>query len=52
MLLRERDVHAVAATRAAGGKVAITLSDPFCVERHRAVGAKGVRCRPGPRRRA
>ncbi len=27
---------AIAATRAAGGKVAITLSDPFCVERHRA----------------
>jgi sugar/nucleoside kinase (ribokinase family) len=26
---------AVRATRAAGGKVAITLSDPFCVERHR-----------------
>ncbi len=26
---------AIAATRAAGGKVAITLSDPFCVERHR-----------------
>lgn len=27
---------AIRATRAAGGKVAITLSDPFCVERHRA----------------
>ena len=26
---------AIAATREAGGKVAITLSDPFCVERHR-----------------
>ncbi len=26
---------AVRATRRAGGKVAITLSDPFCVERHR-----------------
>lgn len=26
---------AIRATRAAGGKVAITLSDPFCVERHR-----------------
>jgi sugar/nucleoside kinase (ribokinase family) len=27
--------RAIQATRAAGGKVAITLSDPFCVERHR-----------------
>ncbi len=27
---------AIRATRSAGGKVAITLSDPFCVERHRA----------------
>ena len=27
---------AICATRASGGKVAITLSDPFCVERHRA----------------
>jgi sugar/nucleoside kinase (ribokinase family) len=26
---------AIRATRAAGGKVAITLSDPFCAERHR-----------------
>jgi sugar/nucleoside kinase (ribokinase family) len=26
---------AIRAARAAGGKVAITLSDPFCVERHR-----------------
>ncbi|SFJ22350.1 adenosine kinase [Albimonas pacifica] len=26
---------AVAATKAAGGKVSITLSDPFCIERHR-----------------
>jgi sugar/nucleoside kinase (ribokinase family) len=26
---------AVRATRAAGGRVGITLSDPFCVERHR-----------------
>lgn len=26
---------AVRATRSAGGRVAITLSDPFCVERHR-----------------
>ncbi|TYO90640.1 adenosine kinase [Oceanicella actignis] len=26
---------AIAAAKAAGGKVALTLSDPFCVERHR-----------------
>ncbi len=26
---------AIAATKSAGGKVAITLSDPFCIERHR-----------------
>lgn len=28
-------VSAVGATKAAGGKVSLTLSDPFCVERHR-----------------
>ena len=28
--------RAIDATRGAGGKVALTLSDPFCVERHRA----------------
>ncbi|GHA86490.1 adenosine kinase [Algimonas arctica] len=28
-------VHAAEVARAAGGKVAITLSDPFCVARHR-----------------
>lgn len=28
-------VHAAEVARAAGGKVAITLSDPFCVSRHR-----------------
>jgi sugar/nucleoside kinase (ribokinase family) len=28
-------VSAVVATKAAGGKVSLTLSDPFCVERHR-----------------
>lgn len=28
-------VHAAEVARAAGGKVAVTLSDPFCVERHR-----------------
>ncbi len=27
---------AIAATKGAGGRVALTLSDPFCVERHRA----------------
>ena len=26
---------AIAATKSAGGKVSITLSDPFCIERHR-----------------
>lgn len=29
-------VHAAEVAHAAGGKVAVTLSDPFCVERHRA----------------
>lgn len=28
-------VHAAEVARASGGKVAVTLSDPFCVERHR-----------------
>lgn len=28
--------RAIAATRAGGGKVALTVSDPFCVDRHRA----------------
>ncbi len=28
-------VHAAEVARAAGGKVAVTLSDPFCVDRHR-----------------
>ncbi|MEO1686828.1 MAG: adenosine kinase [Pseudomonadota bacterium] len=28
---------AIAACKAAGGKVAITLSDPFCIERHRSL---------------
>ncbi len=28
-------VHAVELTKAAGGKAALTLSDPFCVDRHR-----------------
>ena len=28
---------AIAGTKAAGGKVSITLSDPFCIERHRSL---------------
>ena len=31
---------AIAATRSAGGKVSITLSDPFCIERHREAFAR------------
>ena len=31
----EAFARAIAATRGAGGKVALTLSDPFCVHRHR-----------------
>lgn len=31
----EAFAKAIAATKRAGGKVALTLSDPFCVERHR-----------------
>ncbi len=31
----EAFAKAIAAAKAAGGKVALTLSDPFCVERHR-----------------
>ncbi|MGB0959673.1 MAG: adenosine kinase [Halocynthiibacter sp.] len=31
----EAFAKAIAATKGAGGKVSITLSDPFCVERHR-----------------
>ncbi len=34
---------AVAATKGAGGKVSITLSDPFCIERHRAAFARMLR---------
>jgi sugar/nucleoside kinase (ribokinase family) len=34
---------AVRAAKAAGGKVAITLSDPFCVERHRAEFLRMIR---------
>ncbi len=33
---QEAFARAISACRGAGGKVAITLSDPFCVERHRA----------------
>lgn len=32
----EAFARAIAAARGAGGRVALTLSDPFCVERHRA----------------
>lgn len=32
--------RAIALARAAGGRVALTLSDPFCVERHRAAFAQ------------
>ncbi len=31
----EAFARAIAACRAAGGRVALTLSDPFCIERHR-----------------
>ncbi len=34
---------AVRAAKSAGGKVAITLSDPFCVERHRAAFLEMIR---------
>ncbi|MEO0388718.1 MAG: adenosine kinase [Pseudomonadota bacterium] len=34
---------AISAAKAAGGKVAITLSDPFCVERHRAAFLEMIR---------
>jgi sugar/nucleoside kinase (ribokinase family) len=32
----EAFARAISATKGAGGRVALTLSDPFCVERHRA----------------
>ncbi len=35
--------RAIAAARGAGGKVAITLSDPFCIDRHRDAFAKMLR---------
>lgn len=34
---------AIEATRGAGGRVALTLSDPFCVERHRAAFRNMIR---------
>jgi sugar/nucleoside kinase (ribokinase family) len=34
---------AIRAAKAAGGRVAVTLSDPFCVERHRAAFRRMVR---------
>ena len=35
----EAFAKAIKATKAAGGRVSITLSDPFCIERHRAAFA-------------
>jgi len=35
--------RAIAATKGAGGQVSITLSDPFCIDRHRAAFAKMLR---------
>ncbi len=34
---------AIAATRGAGGKVSLTLSDPFCIDRHREAFARMLR---------
>ncbi len=34
---------AIAATRGAGGRVSVTLSDPFCIDRHRDAFAKMLR---------
>jgi sugar/nucleoside kinase (ribokinase family) len=34
---------AIAATKGAGGRVSVTLSDPFCIDRHRAAFAKMLR---------
>ncbi len=39
----EAFARAIAATRAAGGRVALTLSDPFCIERHRYAFADMIR---------
>ncbi len=39
----EAFARAIRATRSAGGKVAITLSDPFCIDRHRAAFARMLR---------
>lgn len=39
----EAFAKAIAAAKAAGGKVALTLSDPFCVERHRDAFRKMIR---------
>jgi len=35
--------RAIAATKSTGGKVAITLSDPFCIDRHRDAFARMLR---------
>ncbi len=39
----EAFARAIAATRAAGGRVALTLSDPFCIERHHHAFADMIR---------
>lgn len=39
----EAFARAIAATKATGGKVAITLSDPFCISRHREAFARMLR---------
>ncbi|MEM9009799.1 MAG: adenosine kinase [Pseudomonadota bacterium] len=39
----EAFAKAIAATKGAGGKVSVTLSDPFCVERHRDAFRRMVR---------
>jgi len=39
----EAFAKAIAATKSAGGKVSITLSDPFCIHRHREAFAKMLR---------
>ncbi|RME14165.1 MAG: adenosine kinase [Alphaproteobacteria bacterium] len=39
----EAFAKAIGAAKAAGGKVALTLSDPFCIERHHAAFARMIR---------
>ena len=40
---QEAFARAIAAARSAGGKVALTVSDPFCIERHRDAFAQMIR---------